>query len=761
MPVFALYNFDEAGSPVLDSALSNGAQNGKYINGAAPVDGLATLDGCDDLVKIYQDQAFQLDRGTLEIQFTQAAHTGNGPNTILSRDSVGENAGGYRIDVLANGAIQIVHETEGGSESFGTPADFLDAGDEINLSYSWDEGGSGGRLVIENLTTGATFDAPVPNTLTMDQADQNQPWIIGAGQTLSNPDVLNDINQHFNGTVEFFSISDTVDNNSPQDPVANPDVATTAEDTPVVIQVLANDTDPNGQPLTVTGGTSPNGTVTVNADGTITYTPNDDFNGTDTITYTVTDPNGNTATSTVTVTVTPVNDAPVAVDDAASTPEDTSVIINVLGNDTDVDGDGLVVTGTPTSPNGTVVVNPNGTLTFTPTTDFTGTTTISYEISDGNGGTDTAVVNVTVGPVGDAPVATPDAAETDEDTPVVVPVLTNDRDPDGQPLTVTGGTAPNGTVTVNPDGTITYTPNDDFNGEDTITYSVTDPDGNTATSTVTVTVTPVNDAPDANPDTSTTPFNTPVTFAVLGNDTDVDGDTLAISGTPTSPNGSVTVNADGTLTFTPTTGFTGDAVVNYTIVDEEGQTAATTWTIAVGTAAPRDGIVYGTAGGDLIDVNYTGDNDGDFVDRGDAILPGDAPNDDVIYAGAGNDTVLAGLGDDSVRGGTGDDSMRGNEGNDTINGQAGNDTLIGNDGNDTLIGEAGDDSLNGGNGADSLAGGVGNDTIIGEDGNDRVRGQDGDDLIDTSGNSGTPLPDVDYPGVYPFDLTPLNDLDTV
>ena len=576
MPVFALYNFDEAFSPVLDSALGNGAQNGKYINGATPVGGRAVLDGNDDLVKITADPAFQLDRGTLEIQFTQTAHTGNGPNTILSRDSVGETAGGYRIDVLANGAIQIIHETAGGSASFGTPADFLNPGDEIKLNYSWDEGGTGGRLVIENTTAGTSFDAAVPNTLTMNQGGINQPWIIGAGQTASNPDVLNDINQHFNGSVEYFSISDTVDNGSPQDPVANPDTATTTEDTAVIIPVLGNDTDPNGQPLTVTTGT-----------------------------------------------------------------------------------------------------------------------------------------------------------------------------------------APNGTVTVNPNGTISYVPNANFNGTDTVTYTITDPDGNEATSTVTVTVNPVNDAPEANPDTSVTPFNTPVTFAVLANDMDVDGDLLAISGTPTSPDGTVALNADGTLTFTPNAGFTGDAVVNYAIVDAEGLTDTTTWTITVGTAPPRDGIVYGMAGGDLIDLNYLGDNDGDRVDATDALLPGAAPNDDFIIAGAGNDTILAGLGDDSVRAGTGDDSVRGNSGNDTINGQAGNDTLFGNDGNDTLIGEAGNDSLNGGNGDDSLAGGIGNDTLIGEDGSDNVRGMDGDDVLDTSGNSGTPLPDVDYPGVYPADLTPLNDLDTV
>ena len=583
MPVFALYNFDDAGLAVLDSALGNGAQDGRYINGATSAGGVASLDGIDDLVKIYQDPSFQMDRGTLEIQFTQTAHVGTGPNTILSRDSTGENAGGYRIDVLENGSIQIVHETADGSESFGTPTGFLNPGDEINLTYSWDEGGTGGRLVIENLTAGTSFDAPVPNTLTMDQGTQNQPWIIGAGQTLSNPDLLNNINQHFNGTVELFSISDTVDNNTPQDPTANPDVATTAEDTPVIIPVLANDTDPNGQPLTI----------------------------------------------------------------------------------------------------------------------------------------------------------------------------------DGTP------TAPNGTVTVNPNGTITYTPNDDFNGEDTITYTVTDPDGNTSTSTVTVTVTPANDAPEANPDSSTTPFNTPVTFAVLGNDTDVDGDDLAISGTPTSDQGTVAVNADGTLTFTPTAGFIGEAVVNYTIIDEEGLTDTTTWTITVGTAPDRDGIVTGTAGADLIDRAYIDPTDADRVDANDALLPGEVGDDDIIRAGAGNDTILAGTGNDEVEAGDGDDSVNGNEGDDSLLGQAGDDSIFGDVGNDTIIGADGNDEVVGGDGDDVVDGGIGDDALQGNDGadsltgglgNDSLLGGLGNDTL-TSGAEGTP--DRAYPGQYVADLNPDDDRDSV
>jgi Ca2+-binding RTX toxin-like protein len=335
----------------------------------------------------------------------------------------------------------------------------------------------------------------------------------------------------------------------------------------------------------------------------------------------------------------------------------------------------------------------------------------------------------TVDNTGGEPDANPDTATTEEDTPVTIPVLGNDTDPTGQPLTVTSADAPNGTVTLNPNGTITYTPDPNYNGPDTITYTIRDPDGNTSTSTVAVTVTPVNDAPEANPDTSTTPFNTPVTFAVLGNDTDVDGDTLTISGTPTSPNGTVTVNPNGTLTFTPTPGFTGAAVVNYTIVDEEGLTDVSTWAITVGAAGGRDGIVRGTTGDNLIDAGYIDPFDADRVDANDALLPGEVGNDDIIEAGAGNDTVLAGDGNDDVRGDAGNDSVNGGAGDDSVQGGLGDDSIFGDAGNDTLVGDAGNDEIVGGLGDDSILGGIGNDALQGNEGNDTLRGDAGNDNI--------------------------------
>lgn len=138
--------------------------------------------------------------------------------------------------------------------------------------------------------------------------------------------------------------------------------------------------------------------------------------------------------------------------------------------------------------------------------------------------------------------------------------------------------------------------------------------------------------------------------------------------------------------------------------------------------APPNGVVTGTMGGDLIDGSYTGDKHGDMVDAGDALLPGAAPDDDLIEGLGGNDTILAGAGNDLVYGGTGNDSVRGGIGNDTLFGDSGNDTLHGDEGDDLVYGGLGDDSLTGGDGDDTLYGGAGADTIQGGAGNDLIFG---------------------------------------
>jgi predicted extracellular nuclease len=179
-------------------------------------------------------------------------------------------------------------------------------------------------------------------------------------------------------------------------PVATTDSATTEEDVAVTIAVLSNDSDVAGDPLSISSVTQgAKGTVTTNANGTVTYTPQSNANGADSFTYTISDGDGGTATATVNITITPVNDPPVAVNDLATTRRNTAVLIDVLNNDFDVDNDSLSITAVTKGANGNVTIV-NGKLRYGPKSGFTGTDTFTYTISDGHGGTATATVTVTV-----------------------------------------------------------------------------------------------------------------------------------------------------------------------------------------------------------------------------------------------------------------------------------------------------------------------------------------------------------------------------
>ena len=326
-------------------------------------------------------------------------------------------------------------------------------------------------------------------------------------------------------------------------PVLVDDSALTDEDTAVVVDVLGNDSDPEGDPLTVTDTTEPaTGSVMINADGTVTYTPNTGFIGTDSFEYTVTDGQGNLSTATVTVTVAdPADNLPaMLVDDAAETDEDTAVVIDVLGNDSDPEGDALTVTDTTEPANGSVVINADGTVTYTPDAGFAGEDTFEYSVEDEGGNISTATVTVTVGDTGPNAPATPvdDMATTDEDTPVVINVLSNDTDPEGDVLTVVDASEPaNGTVVINPDGTVTYTPSAGFTGQDTFEYTVEDAGGNYSSAVVFVQVGEGDLPPVATDDADTTDVDTPVVITVLGNDSDPEGEALTVTDTTEPLNG--------------------------------------------------------------------------------------------------------------------------------------------------------------------------------------------------------------------------------
>ena len=357
-------------------------------------------------------------------------------------------------------------------------------------------------------------------------------------------------------------------------PVAEPDAETTPEDTNIQINLLANDSDVEGDTLTVISvSNGSNGSVT-QVGGIATYQPNQDFTGTDSFTYQVSDGQGGTSTGTVTVTVDPVNDAPVAVPDAVLTPEDTSVDIDVRANDFDVESPNLDLVSFTQPENGVVTENQDGTLNYAPDENFNGVDTFQYTVSDGEE-TATTTVSVSVEAENDAPVAGDDTASTTEDTPVTISVLSNDTDVDGPSQSVASVTQPaNGTVTTLPSGQLQYTPAANFNGTDSFKYTLSD-GIDTDTATVTVTVTAVNDAPVAVNDSATTDEDMSVTINVLGNDSDVDSTNLTASPKTQPANGSVTVDTNGNLVYTPDPNFDGEDTFTYTASDGDKATTAT------------------------------------------------------------------------------------------------------------------------------------------------------------------------------------------
>lgn len=284
-------------------------------------------------------------------------------------------------------------------------------------------------------------------------------------------------------------------------PTANDDLATVDEDslstTPAnTIAVLANDLPLNqiNSATVAIGSPAVNGQAVANIDGTVTYTPNPDFSGADDFTYTVRDTVGNLSNvATVNVTVTPFNDNPVALDDTFDVVENsTGNVFDVLANDTDVDGDTLTITAV-SSVNATT---DGSTISYSPATGSAGET-FSYDIADGNGGTATAMVTVTVNPApgNQAPVANDDYATVTRNTgastnSVTIDVVSGDAsgngadtDADGTVVasTVAITTDPlKGTVVNNGDGTVTYTPTAGKRGSDAFGYTVQDDLGATS-----------------------------------------------------------------------------------------------------------------------------------------------------------------------------------------------------------------------------------------------------------------------------------------
>jgi hypothetical protein len=408
------------------------------------------------------------------------------------------------------------------------------------------------------------------------------------------------------------------------DPITIDDVETVTEDSSNnKFSVLTNDTDPNGNTLTLDSISSAlHGTATL-AGNNILYDPDADYEGSDTIVYTVTDGNGGSTKGTVTVTVRGSNDAPEAVGDilgSVSTDKGPAKL-DVLANDYDIDlGDSLSIKSVATSATsvddtefgataltalGNRVSIANGKVTYTASSVSNGSDSFDYLVTDESGQLDYATATLTLSSntnpdaVNDTQTISEDASATE------ITVLSNDTDIDSDRVQIHKiGTDPSyGTATVT-NGKLFYTPNSNYTGTDTFTYIVKDGKSGFDEATATITITAVNDDPSARNDNATVEVNTSDSIVdVLGNDSDVDGDTLtvtAIGNSGVSTKDGVVTLTDGVVTYTPKAGFTGSDSFTYTVSDDATTPATATATVnitvaAANTAPVANNVDYATA----------------------------------------------------------------------------------------------------------------------------------------------------------------------
>jgi VCBS repeat-containing protein len=430
---------------------------------------------------------------------------------------------------------------------------------------------------------------------------------------------------------------------------------TTKEDTAATVTVAA--TDPNNDPLTYSVTTNPTkGTVTGGTGGAFTYTPSANFNGADSFVVTASDGKGGTVTQTVNVTVSAVNDAP-TVDKATvavAGTEDTVVTGQTVA--TDVDSTALTYTISTAATNGTVTIGTDGKYTYTPKANYNGADSFVVTVSDGTASA-TQTVNITLAAVADNPTA--DAESTTkltvaEDASGVIVVAFTDPDaPTDTNLKFTLTDTPdNGTLTTNAEGNLVYTPNANFNGTDSITYTIADNNGGSTTVTVPITVTPVNDAPDITAPSKLDASNgAAVDFAITA--TDVDGDTLTYTFSGTGSD-NITAKAGGGYTYTPDKGFTGTDTFVITANDGNGGTdtqsvsvqvgpAVTTRTIDVGNPAdPSISVVASDASYILTDDAKVNTNVGIFgFTADDTIKVTNAVASDYNYTASNGDLLIS------------------------------------------------------------------------------------------------------------------------
>ncbi|MFV2067055.1 MAG: tandem-95 repeat protein, partial [Pirellulales bacterium] len=373
-----------------------------------------------------------------------------------------------------------------------------------------------------------------------------------------------------------------------QSPVAGDDAYSVTEDgvlTVVAPGVLTGDSDPDGDSLTASLVSGPgNGTLSLSADGSFTYTPNADFNGADSFTYRAFDGTDYSNTATVSITVNPVNDAPVANNQPVSTNEDAAVAITLTG--TDVDGDPLTYSVVSGPANGNLSGAGPG-RTYTPNADYYGSDSFTFKVNDGSVDSALATVSITVNAVNDPPTLSNIADQTivEDGSTGALPFTIGDLETPAGSLTLSGNSSnttlvPLGNIVFGGSGasrTVTVTPAADQFGTSTISVTVSDGSA-TALDTFVLTVTAVNDAPVADDQAVGAKQEAPRSITLTASD--VEGDALTYSIVADPVNGTLSGTAPN-VTYTPNTGYTGPDSFTFQASDARADSNVATVSITV------------------------------------------------------------------------------------------------------------------------------------------------------------------------------------
>ncbi len=384
------------------------------------------------------------------------------------------------------------------------------------------------------------------------------------------------------GTVTYYDVG-AFERVTNMPPVALDDTAVTDEDSAVSVPVTANDTDGDGNALTVQSVTTPGyGTAAIGGDGvSVVYTPNPDYDGTDSFSYTVSDGKDGTDTATVTVTVNPVNDPPVADAQSVTTDEDTPLAITLGATDPDEESLSFTVETQPS--HGTLSgTAPN--LTYTPEANYSGTDGFTFTASDATTTSPTATVSITVNAVNDAPVANAQTISTNEDEAIVLTLAATDVE--NSPLTYAIAAQPeHGTLSGTPPN-VTYTPAADYSGSDSFSFTANDGEATSAPAAVSITIVAVNDPPVAQNQGVTTAEDTALPILLVA--TDIDSTLLSYTVTATPLHGTLTGSAPN-LAYAPATNYHG--ADSFTFLANDGTADGDVGTVAITITAVNDAPV--------------------------------------------------------------------------------------------------------------------------------------------------------------------------